>query len=107
MSPFGGAISYVPLLQGLGMNLAFTGGADFSNMVHDPVYIADVVQKAFLSVNEQGTEAAAATGVIVDLSSGHVGPPIVITIDHPFFFTIRDTATNTILFAGRVLDPTK
>ena len=56
-------------------------------------------------MDEEGTEAAAATGMIVFLSSGEPGLPVEVTVDRPFIFLIRDGATGTILFVGRVLDP--
>ncbi|MCK4580012.1 MAG: serpin family protein, partial [Dehalococcoidia bacterium] len=85
-----------------GMPDAFTGGADFSGMdgTHD-LFIGHVAHTAYVSVNEEGTEAAAATGVSMVLSL-----PSVMTIDHPFIFLIRDIETGTILFIGRVVDPT-
>lgn len=68
--------------------------------------ISEVVHKAFVEVNEEGTEAAAATGV-VDMVLRAVKPsePKVFRADHPFLFFIRDTDTNIVLFAGRVVDP--
>lgn len=105
----GNTISLKPLLRGLGMNVAFTPDADFTAIAKDPsgpIYIGDVLHKAFLRVDEKGTEAAAATAVIGVGTSAHQDVK-TITVDHPFFFTIRDTATNTVLFAGRVLDPSQ
>jgi len=90
-------------LANLGMPAAFKQGiADFSGMdgTRD-LFIGHVAHKAFVSVNEEGTEAAAATGVSMVLSI-----PSMMTIDHPFVFLIRDSETGTILFIGRVLDPT-
>ena len=63
--------------------------------------ISDAFHKAFVLVNENGTEAAAATGVVIGVKSM---PPRV-TVDRPFIFLIRDIATNTTLFVGRVMDP--
>lgn len=93
-------------LSGMGMVDAFQlGVADFSGMDGTRfLFIGDVVHKAFVSVDEAGTEAAAATAVIMPT----IGPPtspVVITIDHPFFFAIRDIETQAILFLGRVLNP--
>jgi serpin B len=66
-----------------------------------PLYIKDVVHKAFVEVNEEGTEATGATGVIMkDLSL----PPAFIA-NHPFLFLIRDRGTGSILLLGRVSDP--
>ncbi|MGH7285815.1 MAG: serpin family protein, partial [Polyangiaceae bacterium] len=105
----GETISLKPLLQGLGMNVAFTPAADFTAIAQDPsgpIYIGDVLHQAFLRVDEKGTEAAAATAVIGVGTSARQDPK-TITVDHPFFFTIRDAATNTVLFTGRVLDPSQ
>jgi serpin B len=63
-----------------------------------------VVHKAFVSVVESGTEAAAATGVGMRLE-GYMAPDVTLTVDHPFIFVIRDNETGAILFLGRVLDP--
>ncbi len=92
-------------LSTLGMGVAFTSDADFSGMDgnHD-LLIQDVLHKAFVSVDEAGTEAAAATAVIVGLTSMPVQPTQV-TVDRPFLFLIRDIATGSIIFMGRVLNP--
>jgi serpin B len=70
------------------------------------VYIGDVLQQAYVSVDESGTEAAAATAVI---GVGDAAPanPVTFQVNRPFFFVIRDIQTNTALFIGRVLDPTQ
>jgi serpin B len=92
-------------LATLGMPTAFTEDADFSGMTGKPeLFIADVVHKAFVSVDEAGTEAAAATAVIMSLTSAQADPSEM-TVDHPFLFFIRDRKTGTILFVGRVVDP--
>ena len=97
-------------LSTLGMPLAFSESADFSGMAseRDPLFIGDVIHKAFVSVDEGGTEAAAATAVIMFATSAP-GPkpeePVIVTIDRPFIFLIRDIETGAILFIGRVLNP--
>ena len=93
--------SLADTLARLGMPDAFTGAADFSGMdgTRD-LFIGHVAHKAFVSVNEEGTEAAASTGVSMELSM-----PSMMTIDHPFIFLIRDIETGAILFIGRVVDP--
>ncbi|MDO8472905.1 MAG: serpin family protein [Dehalococcoidia bacterium] len=94
------------VLSAMGMPAAFSSGADFSGMTSKPdLFISDVVHKAMVAVDEQGTEAAAATGVIVVGSPP--GAPIRVTIDRPFVFLIRDNPTGTILFVGRVVDPSR
>ncbi len=94
-------------LIGLGMTDAFDSGrADFSGMdgARD-LFISDVIHKAFVAVDEKGTEAAAATAVIMELTSAPMGEPITFTVDRPFVYMIRDQQTGSILFLGRVLDP--
>ncbi len=96
-------------LQSLGMRDAFAAGqADFSGMTgKKDLFISAVVHKAFVEVNEEGTEAAAATGVGMALTAAMPQEPPVFRADHPFLFLIRDNQTGSILFLGRVVDPTK
>ena len=96
-------------LGALGMKDAFTPKADFSGMDgKKDLYISAVVHKAFVDVNEEGTEAAAATGVAVNMKSVQLPQePVVFRADHPFLFVIRDNRTGSILFLGRVADPTR
>jgi serpin B len=96
-------------LAGMGMPLAFSRGADFSGMTGRPgFFISAAIHKAFVDVNETGTEAAAATGVIMmGMAARQEPPPIIFKADHPFLFMIRDTSSGSILFLGRVTDPTK
>ncbi|MEZ0396774.1 MAG: serpin family protein [Anaerolineales bacterium] len=96
-------------LRQMGMDEPFTPGlADFSGMTtEEALFISQVVHKAFISVDEAGTEAAAATAVVMARESAVLSDAeVVLTIDRPFFFIIRDAPTGTILFLGRVLDPT-
>jgi serine protease inhibitor len=93
------------VLQSLGMTDAFRkGAADFSGMNgrKGDLFISKVIHEAFVDVNEEGTEAAAATAVIVT-RNGHPTPEF--RADHPFVFLIRDRQTGAILFMGRVTDP--
>jgi serpin B len=96
-------------LQAMGMTLAFDAKkADFSRMSRgEGLYISAVVHKAFADVNEEGTEAAAATGVVMAPRSAPVRPeqPPVFRADHPFVFLIRHNPTGSILFMGRVVNP--
>jgi serpin B len=94
-------------LEELGMPAAFSSGAaDFSGMTGTKdLFISDVLHKAFVSVDEEGTEAAAATVVEMEVGSEMPADHIAVDIDHPFIFLIRDIETNSILFVGRVLDP--
>ena len=92
------------MLIEMGMPKAFDD-ADFSGMTGTrELFISQVVHKAFISVDEEGTEAAAATAVIMTLSAAP-SPAIEVSIDRPFIYMIRDLQTGTILFLGRVLNP--
>ncbi|MBI5533896.1 MAG: serpin family protein [Deltaproteobacteria bacterium] len=94
-------------LQAMGMNDPFKVSADFSGMTPDGTNIAEVIQKTFVAIDEKGTEAAAATAVIMAGSSaGGSGPPTVdLHLDRPFLFFIREKQTGTILFMGRYVGP--
>jgi serpin B len=90
-------------LKTMGMPTAFAPGADFSGMDGTKrLFIDNVVHKAFIEVDEEGTEAAAASGVYLTMSSDY-SP--VFRADHPFLFLIQDKETGTILFLGRVVNP--
>jgi serpin B len=98
---FGSEFRLKDTLAGMGMPIAFSSAADFSGMTGSPeLFISDVVHKAFVVVDEAGTEAAAAT--VVD---GIVSMPPEVNIDRPFIFLIRDIETGAILFVGRVMNP--
>jgi serpin B len=94
-------------LSTMGMPTSFTGKADFSGI--DPkrsLAISEVVHKAFVDVSEQGTEAAAATGITMHATAMRMPErAVVFRADHPFLFLIRDTRTGVILFIGRLMDP--
>jgi len=93
------------ILSDMGMPAAFSAAADFSGMTGNrDLAIAEVIHKAFVCVDEAGTEAAAATAVVMKLTATPEEPTIV-TADRPFLFVIRDIDTGTILFVGRVLNP--
>ncbi|MGD9156398.1 MAG: serpin family protein [Bacillota bacterium] len=93
-------------LQSLGMKDAFDDAkADFSGIAQFSFYITHVLHKAFVGVNETGTEAAAATGIIMGETAIQSDKPVVFRADHPFFFVIRDRHSGSILFMGRVVDP--
>jgi serpin B len=97
------------LLSQLGMPIAFVRGvAEFKGMTgENNLFISAVIHKAFVEVNEEGTEAAAATAVIMDMvDSVQIDLTKEFKADHPFVFMIRDTKTGCILFTGRVIDPT-
>lgn len=98
-------------LAQMGMPTAFAPGqADFSGIDDTrDLFISDVIHKATITLDEEGTEAAAATAVIMELTSAMPEPeePVEMRIDRPFIFAIYDTQTGATLFAGRVLDPSQ
>jgi len=97
-------------LAAMGMPTAFTDRADFSGMDGTRnLLISDVIHQAFVDVNEEGTEAAAATAVVMRLAAAPVEPePVpVFRADHPFLFFIHDDETGMILFIGRISDPSQ
>ena len=91
-------------LASMGMADAFGSNTDFSGMDGSKsLFISEVIHQAFIEVNEEGTEAAAATAVVMARS---IPPPVpTFKADHPFTFLIRDTNTASILFLGRVVNP--
>jgi len=102
-----GIESTVPLaarLQALGMQQAFSFGADFSLLGSPPVYISDAFHQATLALDEEGTEAAAATAFVGRATSAGP-PPVTVVFDHPFVFFIRDVQTNALLFVGHFAKP--
>lgn len=98
-------ISLASTLSAMGMPTAFSDAADFSGMTGaKDLFISDVFHKAFVSVDEEGTEAAAATAVVMSLTSMPESP-VELTVDRPFLFLIREHETGTVLFMGRVVNP--
>lgn len=96
----------VPAFQKMGMKDAFDTMADFRGMgwPKGDLWISQIKHKAFVEVNEEGTEAAAATAVEMATKSIRMNPP-VFRADHPFIFIIRDNQSGTILFMGRIVNP--
>jgi serpin B len=93
-------------LSSLGMPLAFTDSADFSAITTQrSLMIDEVIHQANITVDEKGTEAAAATAVILLPSSGPPDNPIRFVVDRTFLFAVRERSTGAVLFAGRVADP--
>jgi serpin B len=94
-------------LSTMGMPTTFTDKADFAGI--DPkrgLAISEVAHKAFVDVAEQGTEAAAATGITMRATAMRVSEqPVVFRADHPFLFLIRDTRSGVVLFIGRLMNP--
>jgi serpin B len=93
-------------LQAMGMGEAFTpGSADLSGMDGSrSLFISKILHKAVIEVNEEGSEAAAATGVGFGVESVSIGTEV--NADHPFMYFIRDNASGSVLFLGRMMDPT-
>ena len=101
------AFDLTQTLGKLGMSTALSDAADFSGMTGQrDLFISAVVHKAFVEVNENGTEAAAATAAIVGLTAAPAQQPLEVKIDRPFIYLIRDTQTGAVLFVGLMLDPT-
>jgi len=92
-------------LTALGMGVAFTDNADFGALCDDPARISEVKHKTFVEVNEEGTEAAAATVVGIVATAAPMHPPFRMVVDRPFFCAIRDNETGTVLFMGAIVDP--
>ena len=102
---FESEFSLADTLSEMGMPVAFSAAADFSGMTGNrELTITDILHKAFVSVDEAGTEAAAATAVVVGLTSVPE-QPVQVTVDRPFIFLIRDIETDAIVFVGRVMNP--
>ncbi|MEO0600570.1 MAG: serpin family protein [Myxococcota bacterium] len=98
-------LQLAPALSAMGMPLAFLEQADFSGMSKDaPLLIDEAVHEAYVRVDEEGTEAAAATGVGIRALSAEP-EPIAFTVDRPYLFAIRDELTGAVLFMGRVTHP--
>jgi serpin B len=105
------ALPLSPVLEALGMKAAFDRRADFTGIAIPPdpidrLFISEVFHKAFVKTDEKGTEAAAASAVMMQrLSSAIQDEPIPFRADHPFLFLMRDKASGLVLFMGRVADP--
>jgi serpin B len=90
-------------LKSMGLEVAFTENADFSGISPVPLLIGDVIHKTYIDVNEEGTEAAAVTAVVFELTSA--GPMNSIRLDRPFLFAITENSSQSILFMGKVSEP--
>jgi len=103
------SIRLTPILQEMGVAAAFGPAADFTGIApaNEQLVLSEALHKAFIAVDEKGTEAAAATAVGMRAGAAMpTGEPIPFEVDHPFLFLVRDTKTGAILFMGRVQDPT-
>jgi serpin B len=100
------ALDLSDMLKGMGMTDAFSDKADFSGIADEPLLISSILHKAYIGVDEKGTEAAAATAVVMATTAMPVPQKVIeLKIDHPFIFTIYDQKTGTLLFVGRVMNP--
>jgi serpin B len=92
-------------LNAMGMSDAFSGNADFSGMTDsEKILISEIIHQAYINVDEEGTEAGAATAMIM-VGSANIEKPPVFRADHPFIFLIRDNHSGSILFIGRTMNP--
>ena len=96
---------FVEHLKNLGINDAFTPNCDLSKMIKESSYVSDVAHKTFIEVDEKGTKAAAATGVVVTKNA--ISSVKEIAFDKPFVYMIRDSKTHEMLFFGTVYEPNK
>jgi len=103
------SLSLKEALRQMGMEKAFSASADFSRMVTPPPmpFVGDVVHKTYVDVNEEGTEAAAVTAMIMPAAKAPAPPetPFKMIVDRPFFFAVVHEENKTILFAGTVASP--
>ena len=101
------ATSLVETMKAMGMSSAFTDGADFSLMSDTELKISDIIHKTHIEVDENGTKAAAVTGVIMDEGAVMPGETVNITLDRPFVFAIIDTENRLPIFLGTVTEITE
>jgi serpin B len=100
-------VSLSAALAEMGISEALSGSADFSGMSDEKrgLQISDVIHKAFIDVDEEGTVAAAVTAVSMEGGTARSEEPVSFVADHPFLYVIRDRHSDSILFMGRVIDP--
>jgi serpin B len=96
--------------RALGRGLAFDSTADFTGIASrrtaERMWIGGIIQKVFVEIDEEGTEAAAVTGVLIPVRKGEI-TPIPFVVDRPFLFVIRDEVSGADLFVGRIANPAK
>jgi serpin B len=103
---YGSTIMLVPALGALGIELLFTDRADLSGITREePLFVSDVVHQATLTVDESGTEAAAATAVVTRAAGMPAPPEVEMNVDRPFIVAVRDRASAQLLFLARVSNP--
>ena len=99
-------LELAPVLAALGMPTAFSDTADFTGITKEQaLQISAVIHQANIDVDEKGTEAAAATAIVMR-ATAMPAEPVTLTIDHPFLFALRDQESGAVLFLGRITDPT-
>jgi serpin B len=99
-----GKLPLTEALQKLGLQRIFTGGAQLQGITDESVALSGAFHQSFIKVDEEGTEAAAATGAVVSITSVPISPPRF-TVDRPFMFALRHKDSGALLFLGRVTDP--
>ncbi len=93
-------------LSAMGLDVAFTEHADFSGISEIPLLISKVVHKTYIDVSEEGTEAAAVTAIVFNVTSvGPSGGPVIVRFDRPFLFAITENSSNSVVFIGTVTEP--
>ena len=103
---FSFSTSLKPVLSSMGIERAFDNRADFGGISDMPLYLSDVLQKTYISVDEEGAEAAAATGIRTGaMSMPKPAERKTMILDRPFMYAIIDNATGEVMFAGRVTEP--
>nr|GFC86753.1 serine protease inhibitor (SERPIN) family protein [Tanacetum cinerariifolium] len=91
------------MMKELGLILPFSKGRRLTEMVNEPLYVSQIFHKAFVEVNEEGTEAAAVIGAVISVTSVKPRPYIVdFVADHPFMFVIREDTSGDVMFMGQV-----
>jgi serine protease inhibitor len=94
-----------PDLIDMGLGIAFSGEADFSSISDIALFISKVIHKTYIDVNEEGTEAAAVTAVVMELTSIGPGGPTILRCDRPFLFAITENTSKSIVFIGKMVEP--
>jgi serpin B len=103
-------VDLATVMRKAGVTAVFDARGDFRPMSDDPavdLYVSTMLHRATVTIDEQGTEASAATAVVVNTTSAPAERPLEVVVDRPFYFVIQDTRVGMPLFVGRVLDPTR
>ena len=103
-------VDLAAVMRQAGVTAVFDARGDFRPMSSDPavdLFVSAMLHRATVTIDEHGTEAAAATAVVMDTTSAPADRPVEVVVDRPFYFVIHDTRVGMPLFVGRVMDPTK